>query len=53
LGDTIVATTQLFGWRGPMAVRDAIKLELNQYIAIAERSMAIAYEAAVAAVKVG
>lgn len=53
LGDTIVATTQLYGWRGPMSVRDAIKLELNQYVVIAERSMAIAYEAAVAAVTVG
>lgn len=53
LGDTIVATTPLFGWRGPLVVRDAVKLELNQYVAVAERSLLVAYEAAVAAVTVG
>lgn len=53
LGDTIVATTPLFGWRGPLVVRDAVKLELNQYVVVAERSLLIAYEAAVAAVTVG
>ena len=53
LGNTIVATTPLYGWRGPLTVRDAIKTELNQYVAVAERSLLIAYEAAVAAVTVG
>lgn len=53
LGDTIVATTALYGWRGPVSVRDATTYELNQYSAVAERSLLIAYEAAVAAAKVG
>jgi hypothetical protein len=52
LGDTLVATTALYGWRGPLTVRDAIKHELNQYVAVAERSLLIAYEAAVAAVTI-
>ena len=53
LGDTIVGTTAVFGWRGPITLRDAIKYELNQYVAVAERSLLIAYETAVVAVKVG
>lgn len=52
LGDTIVATTPLYGWRGPLTLRDAIKHELNQYVAVAERSLLIAYEAAIAAVTI-
>jgi hypothetical protein len=52
LGDTLVATTGLYGWRGPLSLRDAIKHELNQYVAVAERSLLIAYEAAVAAVTI-
>ena len=52
LGDTLVATTGLYGWRGPLAVRDAIKHELNQYVAVAERSLLIAYEAVVVAVEI-
>jgi hypothetical protein len=52
LGDTIVATTDLFGWRGPLAVRDSIKPDTNQYVVLVERSLLIAYEAAVAAVTV-
>jgi hypothetical protein len=52
LGDTIVATTDLYGWRGPLAVRDAVKPELNQYVVLVERSLLIAYEAAVVAVTI-
>jgi hypothetical protein len=52
LEDTIVATTPLYGWRGPLMMRDAIKTELNQYVTVAERSLLIAYEAAVAAVTI-
>ena len=52
LGDTLVATTDLYGWRGPLAVRDTIQHDHNQYVVLVERSLLIAYEAAVAAVTV-
>lgn len=52
LGDTLVATTDLFGWRGPLAVRDTIQYDQNRYVVVVERSLLIAYEAAVAAVTV-
>ena len=52
LGDTIVATTQPTGWRGPAVTRDTIKHEYNQYIAIAERSLLIGYEAVIASVEI-
>jgi hypothetical protein len=49
LGWTLVASSQPFGWREPVAVRDAMKLEWNRFRAVAERSLVIGYEAAVAA----
>lgn len=49
LGDTLVATSQPFGWRGPVAVRDSFRLPHNRYSAIAERSLVIGWEAVVAA----
>ncbi|BBC28624.1 hypothetical protein [Mycobacterium phage PR] len=49
LGDTLVATSPLFGWRGQVSVRSAIKTEWNRYYAIAERSLLIGYEAVVGA----
>ena len=52
LGYNLVATTQPIGWRGPVAVRDAYKYELNQYVAVAERSLLVAYEAVLASVNI-
>lgn len=52
LGDTLVATGPLYGWRGEVRVFAAPKLEHNRYRAIAERSTVLAYEALVAAVEI-
>lgn len=52
LGDTLVATSQPFGWRGQVAVRTAEDLPLNRFHAIAERSLVIGYEALIAAVEI-
>jgi hypothetical protein len=52
LADRIVATTDLYGWRGPVEVRDAVTYERNEYVVMVERSLLIAYESAVAAVTV-
>lgn len=52
LTDTLVATSPTFGWRGPVAVRDAMKLEWNRFKAVAERSLVIGYEQAIGAVDV-
>ena len=52
LGDTLVATSPVFGWRGQVAVRTTIKQERNRFYAIAERSMTLGYEAALGAVSI-
>ncbi|WP_019969758.1 hypothetical protein [Mycobacterium sp. 141] len=52
LGDTLVATSATFGWRNSVAVREAIDERHNRFIAIAERSLVIGYEAAVGAVAI-
>lgn len=52
LGDTIVATTDLYGWRGPVEVRESLIPDQNRYVVLAERALLIAFEAAVAAVTV-
>lgn len=49
LGDTLVATSQPFGWRGPVAVRGAVKPEWNRFAVIAERSLVVGYEAVIGA----
>jgi hypothetical protein len=52
LGDTLVATSPVFGWRTPVTLRDAVDAPHNTFVAIAERSLVIGYEASVAAVTV-
>jgi hypothetical protein len=47
-----VATSPTFGWRDEAVLRDATKPEHNVYVTIAERSVVVGYEAAVAAVTV-
>lgn len=44
LGNTLVASSQVFGWRGPVTVGTAIKQEWNRFYAIAERSLVLGYE---------
>lgn len=48
LGKAMVATSPLFGWRDVPAVRESIETEHNRFTAIAERSVVIGYERAVA-----
>lgn len=49
LGDTIVGTGPTFGWRDQPVLREAIEARYNQFVAVAERSVVIGYEKAVAA----
>ncbi|WP_236728513.1 hypothetical protein [Mycolicibacterium obuense] len=53
LGDTLVGTSApLFGWRDVPQVRTALDERHNLYVAVAERSVNIGYEALVAAVEI-
>ncbi|BBX00917.1 hypothetical protein BST36_29665 [Mycolicibacterium moriokaense] len=52
LGDTLVATSQPFGWRGEVHLHPAEKLEHNRFHVIAERSLVIGYEALIGAVDI-
>ncbi len=47
LSRKLVATTQPFGWRSEVAVRDTFETKTNTYAAIAERSVVVGYEAAI------
>ncbi|WP_137810846.1 MULTISPECIES: hypothetical protein [Gordonia] len=48
LGKALVATSPLYGWRDVPEVRESIDATHNRFIAIAERSVVIGYEHAVA-----
>jgi hypothetical protein len=50
LGDMLVATSPLFGWRDPVQVRTVLDLPTTLFAAVAERSVVIGYEKLVAAV---
>lgn len=52
LGDSLVATTPTFGWRGPIEVRETTKHAWNRFLAIAERSTLIGYEGIIGAAEV-
>jgi len=52
LGDTLVATSPTFGWRSAATVRETIEARYNEFIAIAERSVVVGYEAAVGAAQI-
>lgn len=52
LGNTIVATAKPFGWRDVPQLRTTMDEKANVFAAIAERSVLVAYEAAVAAATV-
>lgn len=52
LGDVLVATSPVFGWRDAVAVRETVDAQRNTFVAVAERSVVIAYEHLIAAVAV-
>lgn len=52
LEDTLVATSQPFGWRDQVQVRTAIDERRNAFAAVAERTVVVGYEAIVAAVEI-
>lgn len=52
LGDTLVATSQPFGWRGEVRLTDSVEPQTNEYAALAEREVLVGFEHAVAAVTV-
>jgi len=49
LGNTLVATSQPYGWMNDPQVRTTIEQEYNQYVAVAEQSFVIGYESLVGA----
>ena len=53
LGDTIVGTSQLYGWRDAVEMREATDPETNTFVAIAERNELVAYESSIGAVAIG
>lgn len=53
LGETLVATSQPFGWRDAVQLREATDPQTNTFVAIAERSLVIAVEHVLAAVQIG
>ncbi len=52
LGETLVASSQPFGWRDSVQLRESVAPQTNEFIAIAERSVVIGYEALIGAVTV-
>ena len=53
LGANLVASSPVFGWRGPVTPRDAFKLDENRFYAIVERSLTLGYETVLGAVAIG
>jgi len=52
LGDTLVASSQPYGWRGAANVYTTIEARYNQFVAVAERSFVVGYEAILGAVTI-
>ncbi|SHP48069.1 hypothetical protein [Mycobacteroides abscessus] len=52
LSDTLVVSSQPFGWRSESVVRTANDLENSRFRAISERSLVVGYESLIGAVKV-
>lgn len=48
--DKLVATSPTYGMRGPVTLRDAPSMSVNEFQAIAERSLVVGYEALIGAV---
>ena len=52
LANTLVATTQVYGWRGGWVQNEAIKHQQNRFVSIVERSVLLGYEKIIAAVTI-
>lgn len=52
LGTKLIATSPTYGWRGSVTQRVAPSMEVNEYVAIVERSLVVGYEALVGAVNI-
>lgn len=52
LGNTLIGTSPTYGWRGEVEVREAIQYERNQFVAIAECSVIVGYEALIGAAEI-
>ncbi|MGO9157327.1 hypothetical protein [Mycobacterium sp.] len=52
LGDQIVGTSPLYGWRDAVVLRESIEPQTNTFIAIAERNLLVACEANLGAVTI-
>lgn len=52
LGDTLIGTSPTYGWRSEVALREALHASTEEFVAIAERSIVLGYEAVVAAVTI-
>lgn len=52
LGDKLVATSPTYGKRGAVDVKDAPSLKVNEFVAVAERSLVVGYEALIGAVDI-
>lgn len=46
-GNRLIGTTATYGWRDEITVREAFQYDRNQFVAIAERSVIVGYEAVV------
>ncbi|QGH80023.1 major capsid pentamer protein [Gordonia phage NHagos] len=53
LEDTLVGTSPTYGWLSDPVTREAVETRYNQFVAVAERSVVIGYEKAVAAATIG
>lgn len=49
LGERLIGTTPTYGWRDEIAVREALDPWRNQFLAVAERSVVVGYEAVIGA----
>jgi len=52
LGETLVASSQPFGWRDSVQLRESVEPQTNTFVAIAERSVVIGLEHVLGAVTV-
>lgn len=52
LGTKLIATSPTYGWRGPVEMREAPSLQVEEFAAVAERSLVVGYEALIGAVNI-
>lgn len=52
LGDTLVATSPVFGWRGTVHADAAPSYKYEEFLAVAERSLVVGYEQSIGAVEI-